>query len=290
MLDGIVLLDKPSGISSNRALRQVQKRLGARKAGHTGTLDPLATGMLPLCFGEATKLAPYLIDSQKCYTATLALGSSTATGDAEGEVIASMPVPEFDRATIEEKVRGLLGPSLQIPPMYSALKRNGVALYELARRGEVVERAARPINVVEAGLIEVELATLTFRVVVSKGTYIRVLGEKLAAAIGTLGHLSALRRDWVNPFQSLAMVAFDEVLKDQPIELITASQALKGMPSFDVDANLLRRLMQGLPTQLSPQEILGVCRITLSDGAIHGIARIDENSLLKAERIFLRPI
>jgi tRNA pseudouridine55 synthase len=193
-VDGIVLLDKPAGMSSNQALQRVRRIYSARKAGHTGSLDPLATGVLPLCFGQATKVAGLMLDADKTYHATLALGSRTSTGDREGEVVESRPVPPLTRGRVEEVLARFLGPSQQVPPMYSALKRDGEALYKLARRGVEVVREPRPIRIDAISLATLETAALTFDVTCSKGTYVRTLGEDIAAALGTTGHLAALRR------------------------------------------------------------------------------------------------
>lgn len=193
-VDGIVLLDKPEGLSSNQALQRVRRLYNARKAGHTGALDPLASGVLPLCFGQATKVAGLMLDADKTYRATLALGTRTATGDREGEVIEAQPVPALDDSRVDAALRGFLGPSEQVPPMYSALKRDGEPLYRLARRGIEVERAPRGIRIDAIGRVSFEGERLVFDVTCSKGTYVRTLGEDLARALGTVGHLAALRR------------------------------------------------------------------------------------------------
>jgi tRNA pseudouridine55 synthase len=193
-VDGILLLDKPEGLSSNQALQQARRLYRARKAGHTGSLDPLASGVLPLCFGQATKVAGFLLDADKTYRATLALGRRTTTGDREGEVAARAPVPALEAQAVATVLERFRGASEQIPPMYSALKRDGEALYALARRGLVVERAPRPVRIEAIALVALGADELTFDVTCSKGTYVRTLGEDIAAALGTVGHLAALRR------------------------------------------------------------------------------------------------
>jgi len=214
-VDGIVLLDKPQGLSSTQALQRVRRHLQAEKAGHAGTLDPMATGMLPLCFGQGTKACGTLLGRRKAYSATIVLGVATDTGDAEGQPVASAAVPAFDAATLEGVLASLRGERLQVPPMYSALKRDGRPLYELARRGLEVERAARQITieslVVTSHNPSQDTTTLDIEVVCSKGTYIRVLAEEIAAGLGTRGHLGALRRLWVEPFERAAMVTLEEV-------------------------------------------------------------------------------
>ena len=184
-VDGLLLLNKPSGITSNRALQIVKRLLNAKKAGHTGSLDPLATGMLPLCFGEATKVCAYLLDADKTYRVTARLGSATDTADADGKEIDTAAVPDLSAADWDLILQGFVGESRQIPPMYSALKQDGKRLYELARKGEVVERAPRRIHIDEIVLLEAAGSRLVFRVSCSKGTYIRTLVEDVAKQAGT---------------------------------------------------------------------------------------------------------
>ena len=176
-VDGIVLLDKPAGMSSNQALQRVRRRLLAAKGGHAGTLDPMATGMLPLCFGHATKACGQLLGSSKCYRATLRLGSATDTGDAEGIVIREAAVPVLERPLVEAALAGFVGDREQVPPMYSALKRDGRPLYELAREGIEVVREARHIHIKRIQLLSIAAGNVEFEVVCSKGPYVRVLGD-----------------------------------------------------------------------------------------------------------------
>ncbi len=205
-VDGIVLLDKPEGLSSNQTLQRVRRALQAGKAGHAGTLDPMATGMLPLCFGQATKACGALLGRRKAYRATVRLGAATDTGDREGRVSRVAAVPSFDGGDLRRVATSLQGERLQVPPMYSALKRDGRPLYELARRGETVNRAARPIAIESLQLDRVDDTTLALAVTCSKGTYVRVLAEEVAAGLGTVGHLVGLRRSWVEPFEGASMV------------------------------------------------------------------------------------
>ena len=213
-VDGIVLLDKPPGLSSTQALQRVRRALQAEKAGHAGTLDPLATGMLPLCFGQATKACGTLLGRRKAYRATILLGARTDTGDAAGQVVADSPVPVLGDAQVEAVLAGLRGSRMQLPPMYSALKRDGRPLYELARRGVEVEREPRPVTIETLVALGRSDRTLEIEVVCSKGTYVRVLGEEIAAGLGTLGHLGALRRLWVEPFDPTAMVTLERIEAD----------------------------------------------------------------------------
>ncbi|GLR64113.1 tRNA pseudouridine(55) synthase TruB [Marinospirillum insulare] len=194
IVNGVLLLDKPLGLSSNQALQKVKWLLKAKKAGHTGNLDPLATGVLPLCFGEATKFASYGLEANKTYLTTIQLGEIRDTADAEGEVLERFPLPEMTQAKIEQVLSGFLGKQQQIPPMYSALKFQGKKLYELARAGQSIERPPRDITIFDLQLMGFTADSLTLEVSCSKGTYIRVLGEDIAKALGSGGYLSALRR------------------------------------------------------------------------------------------------
>jgi len=191
---GVLLLDKPLGLSSNQALQKAKWLLRAEKAGHTGTLDPLATGVLPLCFGAATKFGQLQLDADKTYEATLKLGVKTATGDAEGAVVETRAVPELTAVRLEAVTRRFTGPIRQVPPMHSALKKDGKALYEYARAGEEVEREARDAVIHSLSLAAIDGTTLRLVAAVSKGTYIRTLGEDIGEALGCGGHLASLRR------------------------------------------------------------------------------------------------
>ena len=198
---GVFLLNKPLGISSNAALQKVRWLLRAEKAGHTGALDPLASGLLPICFGEATKFSHFLLDSTKRYQTTVQLGHSTTTGDVEGEVLLEQAVPELTEERIQQVLQQFVGETQQIPPMYSALKKQGRPLYELARKGIEVERDARPITIEAIQLLSFTENSVTLDVTCSKGTYIRVLGEDIAKALGTYGHLTYLYRIQTGHFE-----------------------------------------------------------------------------------------
>lgn len=193
-ISGVFLLNKPLGISSNGALQKVRWLFRAQKAGHTGALDPLASGLLPICLGEATKFSHYLLDSTKRYQTTIKLGNSTTTGDVEGEVFLEKEVPELTEEKIKEALDKFIGDIQQVPPMYSALKKDGRPLYELARQGIEIEREARPITIEALELLSFTENSLTLDVTCSKGTYIRVLGEDIAKALNTFGHLTYLHR------------------------------------------------------------------------------------------------
>ena len=196
----MLLLDKPVGLSSNDALQKAKRLFAAKKAGHTGSLDPLASGMLPLCFGEGTKVSGFLLDADKYYTVTCKLGSRTATADAEGEVVETRPVPRLDTGLIEKALAGFRGEILQVPPMYSALRHQGQRLYDLAREGIEVPREPRAVTIHELLLKGHTADSLSLEVRCSKGTYIRTLVEDVAAALGTYAHVTVLRRLAVGPF------------------------------------------------------------------------------------------
>ncbi|MGX5699185.1 tRNA pseudouridine(55) synthase TruB [Acinetobacter kookii] len=193
-ISGVFLLNKPLGISSNAALQKVRWLYRAEKAGHTGALDPLASGLLPICLGEATKFSHYLLDSTKRYQTTIHLGHSTTTGDVEGEVLLEQAVPALTEDQIKQVLEKFVGDIQQVPPMYSALKKEGRPLYELARKGIEIEREARPIHIYAIELLSFTENSITLDVTCSKGTYIRVLGEDIAKALGTYGHLTYLHR------------------------------------------------------------------------------------------------
>ena len=210
-VDGILLLDKPAGLSSNAALQQARRLFRARKAGHTGSLDPLASGLLPLCFGQATKAAGMLLDADKTYEVVAELGSRTETGDAEGAVVESLPVPPDLQERLDPTLRKFLGPIQQVPPMYSALKQDGRRLYKLARQGIEVTREPRSVTIHSLGGARWDGRRLSLEVVCSKGTYVRTLVEDIAGALGTLGHVVGLRRTRLGPFRDERMWSLDEL-------------------------------------------------------------------------------
>ena len=212
-INGILLLDKPSGITSNKALQRVRSLIKAKKGGHTGSLDPFATGMLPLCFGEATKISHYLLNEKKTYSVEVKLGVSTSTGDLDGEITGSSKIKEYSEDQWKKFLNEFKGESEQIPPMYSALRHKGKRLYELARKGEIVDRAARKIQIFSIKLVDLSKDTINFEITCSKGTYIRVLAEDIAKKLGMLGHVSQLRRKSVGNFFESKMVKLS-ILED----------------------------------------------------------------------------
>jgi len=246
MKNGIVLLDKPLGLSSNSAVQKVRRAFGRVKAGHTGSLDPLATGMLPVCLGEATKVAGYLLDGDKEYAFTMRLGERTATGDREGEVVERGPLPDDPQVQIASVLATFTGPIQQVPPMYSALKRDGQPLYQLARQGIEVEREARTITIHALELLDVAGADASLRVRCSKGTYVRTLAEDLARALGSCAHLTALRRIAVAPFPSTSLVQLAALEADpDAVPLLPADAALPQLPEVHLDEFAARKVRQG---------------------------------------------
>ena len=212
-LDGILLLDKPLGISSNKALQIVKRLFNAQKAGHTGSLDPLATGMLPICFGEATKVSSFLLESNKSYQTTATLGKITTTGDAEGEVLQERTIPSLNEIEIHKILARFKGTISQIPPMYSALKHQGQPLYKLARKGIEIERKRRKITIFDLTLSSYTTHSLSLHISCSKGTYIRTLVEDIGEALGCGAYVSMLKRTTVDPFDDHKMVSLDTLEK-----------------------------------------------------------------------------
>jgi tRNA pseudouridine55 synthase len=249
---GVLLLDKPLGLSSNNALQKCKWLLRAEKAGHTGTLDPLATGVLPLCFGAATKFSQLQLDADKTYEATLRLGVKTSTADAEGEVIAQRPVPGIDAARLAQITQQFTGPMRQVPPMHSALKKDGKALYEYARAGEEVEREARDVTVWSLELIAQPDATDTLRMVakVSKGTYIRTLAEDIGEALGCGAHLTALRRVATGHYdlsQCVTLPALEAMTEPQRLDCLKpVDSLLPDHARVTLDAENAGRFLSGL--------------------------------------------
>lgn len=215
-VDGLLLLDKREGVSSNRALQEIKQLFQAQKAGHTGSLDPIATGLLPICLGEATKMSAFLLNSDKRYQVTVHLGSSTTTGDVEGDVVSEAPVPRLDEAGVSAVLQRFTGDIEQIPPMYSALKHAGKRLYALARSGIEVPREPRPVHISHFQLVRFAPNQLELDVACSKGTYIRTLAEDLAKALGTCGHVVALRRTRVGNFMLEDAVTVERVKGTEP--------------------------------------------------------------------------
>ena len=292
---GLVLIDKPSGASSNRVLQTVKRLFAAEKAGHTGSLDPLATGMLPVCLGSATKVAGLLLDARKSYRVTASFGAATDTGDADGTVIARSAAPQPSPDGIAAALAGFVGSIEQIPPMYSALKHQGRRLYSLARRGEEVERKARAVTIHLLEPEAIEWPTMRFRVECSKGTYVRSLVTDLARALGTLGHVTALRRLTVGPYSEAQMIGIDrlEALAREGFEaldrtLLPADTALDGWPTVVLDAEQARRLGHGQRIPAAVSWPPGRVRLYGPEREFLGVGNVLASGELRSQRLFLQ--
>jgi len=290
LVDGVLLLDKPVGFSSNDALIKAKRVLNAKKAGHTGTLDPFATGLLPLCFGEATKFSQDLLEADKTYDTVVHLGQTTDTGDTEGEVIDTRDV----NVTLEQ-IHAVLaqfrGPIAQVPPMYSALKRDGKPLYEYARAGITLEREARNVVIHKLELVAYEAPMLTLSVTCSKGTYIRVLGQDIGEALGCGAHLNALRRTQVGPLTMENMITLDALIAHpEPLSLLAPVDALlASFPAVHLSAELAKRFLNGQRLALGKEPVTvpgeeGRVRVYLDDKLL-GTAILGEYSILAPERL-----
>jgi tRNA pseudouridine55 synthase len=300
-LDGVLLLDKPLGVSSNQALQHARKLFRAAKGGHTGSLDPLATGLLPLCFGEATKLAGGLLGARKAYTATARLGQVTDTDDTEGVVLRERPVPPLDRATVEAALARLEGRIHQRPPVYSALKRGGEPLYVLARRGEVVEVESREVDVHAFALAGDGIATmpdgtttLSLDIECGSGTYIRSLVRDLGELLGCGAHVATLRRAWVDPFRGLPAwtpeaIEARALMGDAALDacLLPIEAALAAWPCVRVDARQALCLAHGQPVDLDGSDAApGEVGVLGPDGRGLGLAGLDPTGRLRPKRLF----
>lgn len=280
-VDGVILLNKPLGISSQQAVSRVRHLFNAAKAGHTGTLDPAADGLLPVCLGEATKFSHLLLDADKTYVATVRLGVVTSTGDAEGKVIESKPAVT-DRETLLHTLEKFRGEIVQIPPMHSALKHQGVPLYEYARKGVEIERQPRRITIHELQLIEIKDFSMRIRVRCSKGTYIRVLAANIGAALGCGASLSALTRTQAGPLDLSHPVACTlEQLRampeaDRQARLLPVDTLLNTLPALSVEATEAERLLLGQKLGLKHARITGFARIYGPNQRFLGLVEVGE--------------
>lgn len=291
-VDGIVLLDKPEGLTSNAALQRVRRAFGARKAGHTGSLDPLASGLLPVCFGQATKACGFLLDADKTYRFRLALGTRTRTGDRAGDVVETAHVPFLEPARVRAAVAAFLGESTQVPPMYSALKHDGERLYRLARAGVEVERSPRRVRIERFDWLDAGDGWLDFEVACSKGTYVRSLAEDLARNLGTVGHVAYLRRTGLGPFTGKPMQTLEAIEEAKAAGgldelLLPADAALPGLPAIQLAEGAETSILQGRPVPLTGPVSARV-RMYGADGRFLGIGRMDvEGAILAPERIMV---
>lgn len=288
-IDGVLLLDKPSGITSHTAVQKARRLFCARKAGHTGTLDPLATGLLPVCLGEATKFSRLLLDADKTYLATIRLGITTTTGDLEGEVTGRAPVT-VAREAAEAVLGRFVGEILQVPPMYSAIKQGGQRLYKLARAGREAPRAPRKVFVRDLGLSMFAGTELEVRVTCSKGTYVRVLAEDIGRELGCGACLSGLRRTAVGGFSLASGAVTLEQLEAstpetrdallRPVDALAAS-----LPRFDLDAGEAERLQRGQPVELAEAQAAGLARIYGPDREFLGLAEVTAPGCIVPRRL-----
>lgn len=271
-VDGVLLLDKPSGMTSNSALQNARRMVSAAKAGHTGTLDPLASGLLPLCFGEATKFSADLLEADKTYNAELLFGVTTDTGDAEGTVLQRRPV-EFGRCDLEAALMRFRGRISQIPPMYSALKRNGIPLYQLARQGIEVERKTREVTIYELRLLDFSGNACRLHVSCSKGTYIRTLAEDIGNALTCGAHLTALRRVAIGPLSISDAVTLDQLSllseDDRASWLLAPDTLLQSLPDVHLDDEAALRFSHG-----NPVNIAGNIKVAQGKCRVYGATRL----------------
>lgn len=296
-LHGILLLDKPLGMSSNKALQIAMAILRAAKGGHTGALDPLATGLLPLCFGEATKLAGDLLGSRKAYRAECRLGVTTTTADLEGEIVDSRPVPALEEATLEAALATLRGRIVQVPPVYSALKQDGEPLYLKARRGEAVQAPPREVQIDRLELVSRTDDTLTLHVECGSGTYIRSLAVDLGNKLGCGAHLTGLRRLWVEPFRTPVMVTLDQLREaaGRGSELadglvLPVAAGVTGFPALRLDAAASQAVSRGHQIAWPADQPAKRSAAFASDGRLLALVDCDERGRIRILRGFNLPV
>lgn len=291
-VSGIILLDKPKGFSSNAALQKVRWLLNAEKAGHTGSLDPLATGVLPLCFGEATKFSQYLLDADKGYETLMQLGVTTTTADAEGDVLEEREVT-IGRAEIEAALPAFRGPIRQVPPMYSALKRDGQPLYKLARAGQVVEREPRSVTINRLELLALEGDQARLDVACTKGTYIRTLVEDLGHVLGCGAHVAELRRTQAGPFSLAQTVTLEELEQvhadggDEAVDrfLMPSDSGLEHWPLVHFSEHSAFYWLQGQPVRAPDAPQFGMVRVQDHNGRFIGIGEVSEDGRIAPRRL-----
>lgn len=266
-MNGLLIIDKPQGMTSFDVVRQVRRLCGTRRVGHAGTLDPLATGVLPVAVGEGTRIVQFLMEGDKTYRATLKLGEITDTQDSEGEVLEQRQVLGVTEQKLAEACRSLVGTIRQVPPMYSALKKNGVPLHRLARQGIEVERQERSIEIQRLEILEIDLPYVTFEVDCSKGTYVRTLCHDLGLALGTGAHLTALRRTRNGAFGEFDSVTLESLAADAkdgiPPALLSLREALRTFPAVQISTPAATRLRDGVPPELS--SVAGAVHCTEGD-------------------------
>lgn len=288
-LDGILLVDKPADITSAGVVREVKRRLRVAKIGHLGTLDPFATGLLPLALGEGTKVVSFLSQGEKSYVGVIALGRLTDTLDATGEVVARAAVPSLAPGILEEVARRFRGTIEQVPPMFSALKRGGIPLYELARKGVDIDREPRQVHIESLSLTVASAAEISISVRCSKGTYVRSLACDIAAALGTVGHLASLRRTTFGSFEVASAIPLGSLTAETELPILSPRVALSGLREIEIDAQLATRIRKGQQVAVasllaapSPSEIAKV----LCDDELVALVGEDEGRW-RIQRVFV---
>jgi tRNA pseudouridine55 synthase len=291
-VNGVLLLDKPLGYSSNQALQKIKWLYQAEKAGHTGTLDPLATGLLPICLGEATKFAQYLTDADKSYIATIKLGVTTTTGDAEGEVVESRPV-DVTRQRFEGVCQQFLGEISQVPPMYSALKHEGKALYEYARKGMEIERKARQVQIMEIATLRFEGSVAEIAVTCSKGTYIRTLAEDIGRELACGAHLIALRRTATAGYELNEAYTLDQIeamtLEQRDKNLMPVDSAIDDLPKVALNEDQAYYLQQGQAIWKAGKVPAGDCRLYDQEDRFIGLGYLQDDGKIAPKRLLQKP-
>jgi len=289
---GVLLLDKPKGDTSNGALQRVKRIYNAQKAGHTGSLDPLATGLLPICFGGATKLSAFLLDADKSYWVQVRLGATTTTGDTEGEVVQTAPADHITESDVLKALEGFRGEIQQIPPMYSALKHKGERLYKLAREGREVEREPRTISIHELSLGSCDLPSLELEVHCSKGTYVRTLAEDIGGALGCGAHVTDLRRTGVGPYDadnSITMEQLETAAREgyQALDdlLVPAETALANRPAVTLNPDSTFYVKQGQPVLVPNAPTEGQVRLFDPNGLFIGVGEILDDGRVAPKRL-----
>ena len=294
-IDGVFLLDKPQGMSSNDIMQKVKRVFQANKAGHTGALDPLATGMLPICVGEATKFSQFLLDADKRYVVTAKLGERTDTSDAEGQVVETRPV-NVETSQILTALEQFRGDILQVPTMFSALKHNGKPLYEYARAGITVEREARPITIFEINFIEYQAPSLTLEVHCSKGTYIRTLVDDLGEVLGCGAHVTVLRRTAVADYPTEKMMTWDalQALAEQgdlDQHLLPIDTAVSKLPALKLNAEQSKGIGFGQRVKFANEaKLRGQVRLFSDKNIFLGVALIDDNNVIRPQRLITQSL
>lgn len=294
-ITGVIIIDKPTGHSSNYILQKVKRLFNAKKAGHTGSLDPLATGVLPICLGEATKLSAYLLDSDKRYHVTCHMGVSTDSGDADGKQLNTHPIPDFTESDLQHVLTQFIGEQHQVPPMYSALKHQGQPLYKLARKGIEVTRKARTVTIYDIQLLTMTKESFTLDVRCSKGTYIRTLVEDISHALGSGGHVTMLRRVEAANYTLQDAISLDALQENSEdgdgldSKLSAAENALSDWPEVILDDEMVQSLRYGQTVNPPPIVGTGLIKVFDEQHVFIGLAELLQDGTLAPKRIFVLP-